>query len=97
MDFVRSLKNNPWPDLTSMFIYSKEPVCVTTREILDVMTERRDQMGIHKVLCLCTCVTDLCSSLVAKFLNPCRVKLLNRRSISYYTKTYWPSEIFFSG
>ncbi len=48
MDFVRSLKNNPWPDLTSMFIYSKEPVCVTTREILDVMTERRDQMGIHR-------------------------------------------------
>ncbi len=66
MDVVRSLKNNPWPDLTSMFLTSKEPVCVTTREILDVMTERRDQMGIHKVLCLCTCVTDLCTSLAAK-------------------------------
>ncbi len=66
MDYVRSLKNNPWPDLTSMFIYSKEPVCITTREILDMMTERRDHMGIHEVLCLCTCVTDLCSSLVAK-------------------------------
>ncbi len=66
MVFVRSLKNNPWPDLTSMFIYSKEPVCIIVREILDVMTERRDQMGIHEVLCLCTCVTDLCSSLVAK-------------------------------
>ncbi len=26
MGFVRSLKNTPWPDLTSMFIYSKEPV-----------------------------------------------------------------------
>ncbi len=66
MGFVRSLKNTPWPDLTSMFIYSKEPVCITMREILDVMTERRDQMGIYEVLCLCTCVTDLCSSLVAK-------------------------------
>ncbi len=25
------------------------------REILDVMTERRDQMGIYEVLCLCMC------------------------------------------
>ncbi len=66
MDFVRYLKNNPWPGLTSMFIFSREPVCVTTRYILDVMTERRDQMGIHEVLCLCTCVKDLCTSLVAK-------------------------------
>ncbi len=55
MDFVRSLKNTPWPDLTSMFIYSKEPVCITTREILDMMTERRDQMGIHGSLSVYVC------------------------------------------
>ncbi len=70
MVFVRSLKNNPWPDLTSMFIYSKEPVCITVREILDVMTERRDQMGIHEVLCLCTCVTDYAHRWLQKILNP---------------------------
>lgn len=66
MDVVRSLKNNPWPDLTSMFITSKESASVTTRKILDVMSECDDEMDINKVLCLCTCVTDLCTLLVSK-------------------------------
>lgn len=66
MNVVRSLKNNPWPDLTSMFITSKESVCVTTRKVLDVVSECDDEMDINKVLCLCTCVTDLCTLLVSK-------------------------------
>jgi hypothetical protein len=64
MDVVRSLKNNPWPDLTSIFITGRDSVYITARKILDVMCE--DEMDIDEVLCLCTCVTDLCAALAAK-------------------------------
>ncbi len=62
MKIVRSLKY-PWPDLTSMFLTSRESVCQTARKILDVMSECEDEMDINEV---CTCVTDLCTSLAAK-------------------------------
>ncbi len=66
MDVVRSLKNNPRPDLTSMFLTSRESVCIITRKILDVMSECEDEMDINKVLCLCTSITDQCVLLAAK-------------------------------
>ncbi len=65
MDVVRGLTDS-WPDLTSMFITGRDPVCLTTRKILDVMSECEDEMDINEVLCLCTYVTDLCASLVSK-------------------------------
>lgn len=66
MDVVRRLKNNPWPDLTSLYTTSKAPICVTTRKILYVTAECSGEMYINETLCLCTCITDLCVMLVAK-------------------------------
>ncbi len=57
MKIVRSVKY-PWPDLTSMFLTSRESVCIITRKILNVMSECEDEMDINEVLCLCTSVTD---------------------------------------
>ncbi len=65
MDVVRSLTDS-WPDLTSMFITGRDSICITTRKILDVLCECEDEMDINEVLCLCTYVTDLCTSLIAK-------------------------------
>ncbi len=65
MDVVRSVKY-PWPDLTSMFLTSRESACIITRQILDVMSECEDEMDINEVLCLCTSVTDQCVLLAAK-------------------------------
>ncbi len=65
MKIVRSVKY-PWPDLTSMFLTSRESVCIITRKILDVMSECEDEMDINEVLCLCTSVTDQCVLLAAK-------------------------------
>ncbi len=63
MDIVRGLTDS-WPDLTSMFITGRDSICITTRKILDVMCECEDEMDINEVLCLCTYVTDLCTSLI---------------------------------
>ncbi len=38
MIIVRSLKY-PWPDLTSIFLTSRESTCLIARKILDVMSE----------------------------------------------------------
>jgi hypothetical protein len=65
MKIVRSLKY-PWPDLTSMFLTSRESVYVIARKILDVMSECEDEMDINEVLYLCTSVTDQCVLLAAK-------------------------------
>ncbi len=65
MKIVRSVKY-PWPDLTSMFLTSRESVCIITRKILDVMSECEDEM---EVLYLCTSVTDQCVLLAAKKLR----------------------------
>ncbi len=59
MDVVRGLTNS-WHDLTSMFITGRDSVCLTTRIILDVMSECEDEVGINEVLCLCTYVKYLC-------------------------------------
>ncbi len=64
MKIVRSVKY-PWPDLTSMFLTSRESVCIITRKILDVMSECEYEMDINEVLCLCTSVTDQCVLLAA--------------------------------
>ncbi len=60
MDVVRGLT-----DLTCIFLTGRDSVCVSTRKILDVMSECEDEMDINKVLCLCTYVTDLWVSLVS--------------------------------
>ncbi len=65
MDVVRSLTDS-WPDLTSMFITGRDPVPLTARKILDVISECEDEMDVNEVLCLCTYVTDLCTLLVSK-------------------------------
>ncbi len=65
MKIVRSVKY-PWPDLTSMFLTSRESVCIITRKILDVMSECKDEMDINEVLCLCMSVMDQCVLLAAK-------------------------------
>ncbi len=65
MDVVRSLTDS-WPDLTSVFIAGRDPVPLTARKILDVLCECEDEMDVNEVLCLCTYVTDLCTSLIAK-------------------------------
>ncbi len=65
MKIVRSVKY-PWPDLTSMFLTSRESVCIITRKILDVMSECEDETNVNEVLCLCTSVTDQCVLLAAK-------------------------------
>ncbi len=44
----------------------QRPGLLTTRKILDVLCECEDEMDINEVLCLCTYVTDLCTSLIAK-------------------------------
>ena len=65
MKLVRSLKYT-WPDLTSMFVTGEDPVHVTTRKILEVMSECEDEMDINDVLYLCTSVTDQCVLLASK-------------------------------
>ncbi len=49
----------PWPDLTSMFLTSRESTCLTVRKILDVMSECEDDMDRSQN-------TDLCVLLVVK-------------------------------
>ncbi len=56
MKVVRSLKYT-WPDLTSMFLTSRESTCLTARKILDVMSECEDEMDRSQtqiyVFCWC--------------------------------------------
>ncbi len=49
----------PWPDLTIMFLTSRESTCLTVRKILDVMSECEDDMDRSQN-------TDLCVLLVVK-------------------------------
>ncbi len=49
----------PWPDLTSMFLTSRESTCLTARKMLDVMSECEDDMDRSQN-------TDLCVLMVAK-------------------------------
>ncbi len=43
----------PWPDLTSMFLTSRESTCLTARKILDVMSECEDDMDRSQNTDLC--------------------------------------------
>ncbi len=96
MDVVRSLTDS-WPDLTSVFIAGRDPACLTARKILDVLCECEDEMDINEVLCLCTYVTDLCTSLIAKNYESMICEIVGSLVDLYYNKTCWSAEILFSG
>ncbi len=84
-------------DLTSMFITGRDPVPLTARKILDVLCECEDEMDVNEVLCLCTYVTDLCTSLIAKDYESMICEIVGSLVDLYYSKTCWSAEIFFSG
>lgn len=65
MKLVRRLKYT-WPDLTSIFLTGRDPVHVSARKILEVMSECEDEMDVNDVLYLCTSITDQCVLLAAK-------------------------------
>ena len=65
MDVVRDLKNS-WPDVTSLFIYTKEPISEILRTVLNVLADCSDELGVTEVLCMYTFVTDLSVSLMSK-------------------------------
>lgn len=47
-------QTNSWPDLTSVCINNKEPICVILRKVLDVISDCSDEFGVTKVLrCMC--------------------------------------------
>lgn len=65
MEIVRTMSNE-WTDVMRMCINACEPISVTIRKILDLMTECGKSIRIADVLCLCTYVTDLCVVLISR-------------------------------
>ncbi len=96
MKIVRSVKY-PWPDLTSMFLTSRESVCIITRKILDVMSESEDEMDINEVLCLCTSVTDQCVLLAAKNCDSMTCEIVASLVDFIFEKNMIVCKIFYSG
>lgn len=65
MVIVRAMSNE-WTDVMQMCINVDEPISVTIRKILDLMTEWGSRIRIADIMCLCTYVTDLCVVLISK-------------------------------
>jgi hypothetical protein len=65
MSVVRTVSNE-WTDLMRLCVNAGEPICVTIRKILDLMTECGSCIRIADILCLCTYVTDLCVDILTR-------------------------------
>ncbi len=65
MDDARDLTGS-WADLARVSIGSKEPICITARKILAVMSKCSGEFGVTEVLGMCTYVTDVCVALISK-------------------------------
>lgn len=76
---VRDLTNS-WSDVTVMYLNASEPICVILRKVLGVVFDCSDEFG---VLCMCTFVTDLCTSLFSKNEKFCGVDVIIDTLISY--------------
>jgi len=65
MSVVRTVSNE-WTDMMRLCVNAGEPVCLTIRKILDLMTECGSCIRIADILCLCTYVTDLCVDILSR-------------------------------
>lgn len=65
MCVVRSVSNE-WTDMMRMCVNAGEPICVSIRKILDLMTECGNCIRVADILCLCTYVTDLCVVMLSR-------------------------------
>lgn len=65
MSFVRTMSND-WLDMMRMCINTGEPICLTIRKILDLMTECGRCIRIADLLCMCAYVTDLCVVMLSR-------------------------------
>lgn len=65
MSFVRNVSNE-WSDMMRLCVNAGDPVCVTIRKVLDLMTECGSFIRIADILCLCTYVSDLCVDMLTR-------------------------------
>lgn len=65
MSVVRNMSNE-WTDMMRLCINVGEPISVTIRKILDLMTECGKCIRIADILCMCTYVTDLCVTTLSR-------------------------------
>lgn len=62
MVIIRGL-SNAWDEMADLFVNGSEPYSVMIRDVLDVICESTSDLRVVDIVCICTYVTDVCTSL----------------------------------
>lgn len=63
MVLIRGIPNS-WDDLTDKCADGTKPPDVMMKEVLDILFQSQSEIGITDLLCSCTYVADVCSTLI---------------------------------